>query len=290
MTVTCSYKYILQITSLLFVLVFSSCADIEISHEEKKDMQITTNIEHTLDTVIVRTAEELRKQIRSNRLIKLVDKEYLLKSTLHIDGVENLQIVGTALSKLKHLNSSASIVKLSNSNNIQLDGLLIGDHSSIVYSEPGVLNISHSSNIDVSNCTLFGVGTFALHTKDVQHLRFSNSEVTGCTALIFELDESQDIVFENVNFHDNNLSVSVLGAFTYGTKDVSFLNCYFLNNTALMEGNPAFNFFENLENTEKPVCFTNCVFKNNQGFKWYDEQIELKGCDIDATNFINFNK
>jgi len=242
---------------------------------------------HYSDTITIKTAEEFIKQIRSNRLIKLVSNEYAFKSTVLIDRIHNLKIVGTDSSRLMIEGSNASVLKLLNAHNIHLDSLEIGHTESPGHQgEHGALRISNAHHINISNCKILGAGTFGLITKNTDHLKFAHSEITKCTFLIFELEKSRNIEFKNTKFHHNNLAISVLGAFTNSTKEVTFLNCDFLNNKPAMAGNPAFNFMGNWEDFNEPILFTNCTFKNNKGFKWYGDKIKLDHCRIDSSGFI----
>jgi len=283
------------------LILFSSCRDHENKSKSPNDDKfsigsyydlsddILDNNEYYEDAVTVQTAEELIKQIRSNRIIKLVDNEYILKSTLLIDSIKNLKIIGTTSSKLMIDERNATVVKLLNSHNIHLDSLIIGHAESPGHKgEHGIVNIGHAYNINISNCKLFGSGTFGLITYDVYNLKFTNSEITESTFLIFELEKSRKFEFKNSKFYNNNLSISVLGAFTNSTKEISFLNCDFLDNQPEMAGNPAFNFMDNWKDFDKPIIFTNCTFKNNKGYKWYGDKITLNDCKIDSSDFIGF--
>ena len=69
---------------------------------------------------------------------------------------------------------------------------------------------------------------------------FESSEITNCSMLIFELENTSDATFKNANFHNNTLATSVLGGFTTDSKAITFYNCNFLNNTPERAGNPAF--------------------------------------------------
>ena len=303
MTVLFLHTWILRSVILCSLTGFSSCRDNEnkIKHPNNDKLNnrsyydlsedIIDNDVYYTDTITVQTTEKLIAQIRSNRLIKLVDNEYLLKSPLLIDSIKNLKIVGTDFSKLMIYERNATVIKLLNSHNIHLDSLIIGHTQSPGHKgEQGVLRISHSYNINISNCNLYGSGTFGLVTYDVYSLKFTNSEITECTALIFELEKSRKFEFRDSKFHNNNLDISVLGGFTNSTKEITFLNCDFLNNKPTMVGNPAFNFMDNWEDFDESIIFTNCTFKNNKGFKWYGDKIELNDCKIDSSDFIGFQR
>lgn len=239
------------------------------------------------DAFVAHNSAELIQLIGSNRTIQLLDRQYEFKSTLVIDSINNLKIVGSGSSELKVKGESATVLALVNSQNIYLDKLIIVDNDSQWQKgESGNLRVSQSSNIHIANCKISGSGTFGLVTFDVSNLLFENSEISQATGLIFELGQTRKCTFRNSKFHNNNLSISVLGAFTDSTQEVSFMNCEFLNNLPEMAGNPAFNFYNNLDESEEKVVFTNCIFKNNKGYKWYGDYIKLENCTIDSSDFV----
>ena len=243
-----------------------------------------------VDTLFVKNPKDLEAYIQSNRVLLLENKKYEFQTTLKINNIENLKIIGSELTELGVATKNATVLALDNSRNISIQNLQIGhSHSPGHTGEQGVLRIEHSTNIQISNSTVLGAGTFGLIAKDVCNLKFENSKITKCSALIFELNKSRKITFENSVFHDNNLSISVLGGFTNSTKEVSFVNCSFLNNQPHVEGNPVFNFNNNYQNFEERIIFKNCTFKNNKGYKWYGDKIRLESCTIDSTDFINLS-
>lgn len=237
------------------------------------------------DTIIVRTTEELIKNLKNNRLIQLIENEYNLDSLLLIKQIKNLKIVGTGASKLLLNNKNGTVLMLVNSHNIHLEGLIIGRPENLAFNEEqGVLRIDYAYNINISNCKIYGPGTIGLRTYGVYDLVFSDSEITGCGILIFHIARCRAFKFVHSKFHDNFLVTSVLGGFTNASREISFLDCAFLDNKPEMPGNPAFNQSDIYES----VLFTNSVFKNNKGFKWYKDRVRLINCQIDADDFINF--
>jgi hypothetical protein len=287
--VLCSFNLVYSCGNNENVIGYSNGDELGSRSSDALSDPIVNNNENRVDTVTVQTAEELIKHIRSNRVIELINSEYILTSTLLIDSITNLKIVGTGLSRLMINERNSTAVKLLNSHHVQLSNLILGHAESPRYEdEQGVLRINHSQNIVISNCKVIGAGTFGLITYEVSDLKFTNSEITACTVLIFDLEKSRNIEFINSQFHNNILATSVLGGFTNSTSEVTFTNCSFLDNKPAMAGNPAFNFMDNSEDLDAPIIFSNCTFKNNKGFKWYGDKIELNDCEIDSTDFINF--
>lgn len=305
MTVVFLHNWILRIVILGLFPFFSSCGangnNNRIEHMNQDKIisksyfelcdEVKDSIEYFVDTIMVKTTEELINEIRSNRVLKLVGYKYSFDSTLHIDNIENLKIIGTGFSELMIFEKNATVINLLNSHNISLESLIIGHSENQGHiGKQGILRIEHSSNISISNCKLLGYGTFGLVTNDVCNLKFANSEITECTAIIFEFEKSRKFEFEYSKFQNNNLSISVLGGFTNSTKEIAFLNCEFLNNKPDMTGNPAFNFMDNWEDFDEKIIFKNCTFKNNKGYKWYGDKIKLDNCKIDSSDFIGLQR
>lgn len=245
--------------------------------------------EYFLDTITVPTAEALVQNIGNNRLLKLTGDIYLLNSTLEIDSVQDLKLLGINQPKIQLAENTASVLHISNTQNIALEGLEIGAVLQQHYTgEQGIIRLKHSVNIHISNCQILGAGTFGLVTYDVCNVIVENSEITQCTATIFELEKSRKVEFKNTSFQNNNLNVSVLGGFTNGTKEIVFNKCQFQNNQPAIKGNPAFNFNKNYQDTTELIEFNNCIFKNNKGYKWYGDKIKLNHCEIDSSDFIGY--
>ncbi|MFK7972436.1 MAG: right-handed parallel beta-helix repeat-containing protein [Bacteroidia bacterium] len=253
---TSGIAYLISPILILCLLqVFASCGAQESTIQHTNIQEVHDEV-LTLDTIVVQTTEELIQGIRSNRLIKLTSDVYSLPATLHIDSIHHLTIVGTGASILKPSDPNTNVLHLTNCDHIKLDSLKLVE------------------------------GKIGLKTKDVTHLSVSNSEITGCSILIFELEKSRHIKFQNTDFHHNILIASVLGGFTYSTHDVTFLDCDFVHNIPKMPGNPAFNLMENYTDFDKPIVFTNCTFKDNKGFKWYGKKFKLNDCQTDSSGIM----
>ena len=257
--------------------------------KERDDFNVPQFI--SSDTIFIENVDELRNQLRDNRVLILINQNYKLESTLQIDSITNLKIVGDETSRLMIDKQNSTVLKLSYLHDFWIENVIIGHSTNQGHiGEQGIVRIEHSSNVNIGRCIILGAGTFGLIAKDVGRLTLENSEITKCSALIFELDNSQKIEFNNTIFQDNKLGISVLGGFTNLTKEVTFTDCMFLNNQPKMRGNPAFNFDNNYQNHEEQIIFKNCTFKNNVGYKWYGDKIRLENCKIDSTDFIGLQK
>lgn len=279
------------ILGILFIsFLFFSCSKSQLKTSKSSTKKSYISLQKQVfqkDTVVVNTAVELVKSIRSNRLIKLSESNYNIKNTLEIDSVNNLKIEGNLNAKIIVLDNVSSVVSLSNCTNIFIDSLEISySKNSTDSRNQGGLKIKDSRKISISNSKLIDIRTVGLTTYNVNDLTVNNTLITGCTGFLFELEKSKRIEFKKVKFLNNNLGASVLGGFTNSTEQVRFLDCEFKNNIPAMIGNPVFNFRDNFSDFKDKITFKNCLFKNNKGYKWYGEKIKLIECEIDSTDFV----
>ena len=298
MTAILVHNCIFQIV-ISSILIFFSCGTNEKIEKinSKNKFSGKSHFEHcyefnetpsvSMDTIFVETTEVLLSQLGNNKILILGSKKYKLASTLLIDNIENLKIIGIGYSELMISDQNATVLKVLNSQNCSIENITIRHSISKGHSgEQGVLRIEQSSNINILNCKILGAVTFGLVTKDICGLKFENSEITKCTGLIFELDKSKKVEFKNSKFHNNKLAISVLGGFPNSTKEIIFTDCDFVNNQPDISGNPAFNFDNNYQDFEEKIIFRNCTFQNNVGYKWYGKKIKLENCTIDSSDFI----
>ena len=239
------------------------------------------------DTVTANNIRELETLIRSNRQINLLGKDYkvygLEAYVLRIRNIHDLDIVGEETTTILG-GSEATVLSVVKSNNITVQNVSLMSYPDTGRRcQGGVLDLYNLTNLSLTNVTIRGKGAVGLVAKEIQGLEMSHSEITGCTCMIFELENSHNCQFNNVLFHNNNVVMSVLGGFTEGAGDINFNQCQFVNNQPKLVGNPAFNFAYNSE--EQPVIMTDCTFDNNKGFKWYVNQIKLIDTNIDTTDF-----
>lgn len=295
-----SFKRIIQLV-FPFLLIFTSCSEVVSTPPVAKikeinllnafdlaDNQMDNNIFYT-DTVIAKSVMELVSSIKSDRFIKLTERRFELRSPLLIDGIKNLKIEGGKGISLNNLGPKVNVVKLNNSYNINLDSLIVGNDSfDKKEGETGVLRLENSYNININNTTIFGLGSFGLVSYNINNLFFTNSELTKCSDIMFDLGKSKNCFFTNSQFRNNVLFVSVFGGFTTSTKQVFFENCAFENNSPSIPGNPAFNFMDNTENPAEKIVFKRCRFYNNKGFVWYGEKLKLINCEMDSSDFVRF--
>ena len=281
---------------LLFCIpcCFCTCKQTETHTSNLSEQSATTSMSGNQneavirDTVTAHNYTELTNLIRSYRQINLLGKDYEIedadKSSLRIENIHHLDIIGEQSTRIIGA-SEAVVVSMEGSNNISISNLtLISNPEEQQQCQGAVMYLTNSSDVSLDKIKIVGDGSTGLYTKKVRGLELSNSEVTGCDCLIFELEDSQDCLFDNVLFSGNKLATSVLGGFTESTHDVTFYDCRFIDNEPASVGNPAFNFAYNSE--KFPVTMTRCIFKNNKGFKWYGDQINLIDCDIDTADFV----
>lgn len=254
---------------------------------EKEHLEISPS----LDTVFISHTKELEKNLKSNTVLIIEGGTYILETTLILKAFKNLSLKGLGLVEILLHSKNESVLKIENSKNILLENIDLGGFPKSESLEKNILvEIQNSSNINIQNCKIKGHSKIGLVTQNVSDLFVANSELTNCSILIFDLQNSQNIKFFQSKFCDNNLNASVLGGFTNGTRRVEFQNCEFSNNKPKMIGNPAFNFDGNWKDFHEKILFSNCTFRKNVGFKWYPDKIQLENCIIDSNDFKGLSK
>ncbi len=291
-----------KIGFLALFLLLGSCKEKDGTPEKKEDDKHKTvsifelgknQLDNSVfynDTILVFNSKDLVASIASNRMIKLLSTEYLIQTGLSLNNIKNLRIEGSSNTKIRLVGAGSNVILIQGSHNIQMDSLIVEPTDNLEeIGESGVLRIEGSYNISLNNSLIFGRSGFGLVTDDVLNFKFINSEIRECSKLIFDLAKSRKCYFSNAIFQDNDLGISVLGGFTFATREVYFTNCLFENNRPKQPGNPVFNFMENTNSSSERIVFKDCSFKNNKGYKWYGEKMELIDCEVDSNDFVDFH-
>lgn len=258
------------------------------------------------DTVTVSTSKELIAHIQSDRLIRLTDEDYILRDTpemiidnqdttyyfekqgILVDSVKNLKIVGTGKSRLLAHPRNATVLKFRHVHNIELDNIEIGHTEMPGYDcESGVLIINYAYNIKITNCKLFGSGTVGLSTYAVYNMELLDSEIAECTEAIFVLSRTRKAVFKNTRLHNHRVSFPQLASFRNASKELSFINCVFENNSS-KDPDLAENSIFGIHDLEEKILFDSCTFSNNPDFNWFGDGVRLVDCMLDKETFMDF--
>ena len=246
------------------------------------------------DTILVKSSEELLKTIKSNRLIKLVDIDYILNRNseyypqgILFDSIHDFKLMGAGKSKLLAFERNATVLIFTNSFNVELNNLTIGHTEEPNQNcEEGVLKFIDCQNIKIKNCKLFGSGTYGLTVSNVRNLLFNSSSITECTNRILSLANSLNIKFIDSKFYNNTISSPNLAGFSE-SKDVIFEGSEIVDNETTQPDLAENSIFE-IYNNKDQIQFNNCTFLRNKNFNWFGDKIKLNSCKIDSSKFADF--
>ena len=109
-----------------------------------------------------------------------------------------------------------------------VENLTIG-HTEGGYCDGGVIGVEGGARIIVTDCDLYGCGTYGVVTRDTQDFGMYRSNIHDCTYGIMELWNSEHVVFYQCDFFSNREYELITN---HGSEDVVFEGCRFFGNWA----------------------------------------------------------
>jgi hypothetical protein len=109
-----------------------------------------------------------------------------------------------------------------------VENLTIG-HTEGGYCDGGVIGVEGGERISVSNCDLYGCGTYGVVTRDTREFRMYRSNIHDCTYGIMELYSSDRVEFYQCDFFSNREYELITNR---GSEHVVFEGCRFFGNWA----------------------------------------------------------
>ena len=109
-----------------------------------------------------------------------------------------------------------------------VENLTIG-HTEGGYCDGGVIGVEGGSRISVSNCDLYGCGTYGVVTRETREFTLNKTNIHDCTYGIMEIYGSHDVKFQHCDFFNNREYDLVT---IRGCSDVEFDDCRFYGNWA----------------------------------------------------------
>ena len=109
-----------------------------------------------------------------------------------------------------------------------VENLTIG-HTEGGYCDGGVIGVEGGERISVSNCDLYGCGTYGVVTRDTREFRMYRSNIHDCTYGIMELYNSDRVEFYQCDFFSNREYELITNR---GSEHVVFEGCRFFGNWA----------------------------------------------------------
>ncbi len=241
---------------------------------QEKETPTTKNIQQI--EVTVSTADELIKQIGSNKRILLKPGIYNLSSIkqldnedktitwrqvddgkeLNLSGIHNLTIEGinNQTAEIKVNPRYAEIIYFNNCKNINLKNLKVGHTPSEYTCNAGVLSFSNCSDIEINNSELYGCGSVGISTYRTKRLNCVDTIIDHCSLRAVDIQRSEKINFTGCKLLNHEAYSNIVDAFD--SKEVTFEKCEFTGNNSF-----EWSFFEVWGNTD--LLIDKCKIMNN---------------------------
>jgi hypothetical protein len=163
----------------------------------------------------------------------IISKEPLVVSEDVFDGRQltlvnfsNLIIKGGRNSSIEVDPRYAFCLNLVNSDHIEVRNLIIG-HTEGGNCSGGVIGVNGGRQNLVSDCELYGCGTYGVDLIETTDFQLANCTVHDCTYGIMEMRSSMAVRFINCDFFNNREYTLIEGR---GIEGLSFVDCRFFAN------------------------------------------------------------
>lgn len=144
---------------------------------------------------------------------------------LSIVGYKDIKIVGEENCSIVVEPRYAFCLNFMYCENITISNLTIG-HTVGGYCEGGVIGVTGGQGISLSDCDLYGCGTYGLDIQNTSDFSMSYSCIHDCTYGIMTLSHVEPAVFDQCSFFGNREFSLVCGT----DSDISFIECRFYHN------------------------------------------------------------
>ncbi|MFI5453635.1 right-handed parallel beta-helix repeat-containing protein [Pedobacter sp. UC225_61] len=236
-----------------------------------------------ISEVEVSDVEQLINSLKSNTIIRLKEGKYNLSDIAkydsnpnvrwrtvfngyepHIENIKNLKIVGEGMVELLINPSYAWVLRFNNSLNIEITNITAG-HTTPGSCTGGVFIFNECHRIKISNCDLYGCGTYGLTFNKSSNATINKTIVRECTYGIAQFFNSSKIIFRDCSFLDCK-EFDLLTILEY-CEDISFLTCNFHNNYISWDE----RYFIETDRTCKDIVIEYSEIKNNKVLNWSNE-------------------
>ncbi len=243
--------------------------------------------------ITVNNVTELMQAIGTDRVIRLapgvydISKGYNVKNKniVWVDEYDGLCPVIKAVSNLTIIGGGAASILISpkygwvfsfeTCSDISLSGITFG-HTEPGHCLGGVLRFANSERIGISDCELYGSGTYGLGIERTNGLTLDRCVVRDCTYGLAEISRSGDLTFTDTTFRTTGEFdlVSIRDS-----DHVTFAGCVFAENW----GSALFAVDVDCRN----IRLTGCSFEGNRTERFCDdiERIYLTGATFEGNEF-----
>lgn len=245
------------------------------------------------ETIEVSTSKEFLENIKSNATIILnkgiynlsevdeVSNKFVTKSEV-FDGYEYI-INSVKGLKIKSADNAevtivvepryADVLKFSNCSDIVIEGVIAGHTVEKGYCMGGVIMFDNMSNADISECKLYGCGTYGIIGCESENINVSDTEIYDCTYGATEMRNCENVTFDSCMFRDCE---------KFSIFDFSECNRIHITNSTIKNNRTDSEYFAFISSSKsKDIIFSNCTFEKNKYQTFTDtEDIVFNNCTI----------
>ena len=182
-------------------------------------------------------------------------------------GVRNLAISSKNKSTIEVLPRYANVLKFSACRSVNIENLILGHTKDAGSCRGGVLRLEGCHDFKVSDCDLFGCGTFSFEIFQSSNITFERCRFYGCSYGMFEIFDSEDVKVKECLCFNNHC----FDGATISNSDLKMIDSTFRFNSRVsssyLEESPMFKVINS------KVTAENCKFENNK-FKMFGD-VEL---------------
>ena len=264
-------------------------------------LETNANIEDTnnYSVVQVSTVRELLNNIKPYTKIILTGDLYGLHSTdlityegenvyfeecfdgyeMIIHDIDHLQICAdeNVIPELTTTYRYANVLNFKNCNDVKLDGLMMGHDIEKGYCLGGVLNIENSSNIEITNCFMYGCGTYGIISRESNNIAINSSDIYECSYGLVDIANCHNFEFNNCILRDSEqFTMFAMNNCT----NVQYKHCTITGNKSGM-----YNSLISDEGSSN-ITFFKCLFEKNEYEKFVGKNpvVKIVSCKIINNN------
>ncbi len=231
-------------------------------------------------TITVTNTEEFLNAIGSNKTIVLKEGTYNLsdfedKGSSQVtwlddyDGkqpkiseVSNLKLTGKGNVRILVKPRYTWVFILESCKNVSMENITFG-HTEGGYCSGGVIDLEYCENIKMTNCKLFGSGTYGIQMNYCRNVEVTGCDVYKCTYGLLILNYSKYIQFTKTRFRETG-EFDLISIEDCDT--VNFKSCVFEKNTAgayffVIDNNYGYEYEIAAQSTG--ITINTCTFRDN---------------------------
>ena len=171
------------------------------------------------------------------------------------------------------------VVTFRNSSHISIEGITAGHNAEPGTCSGSVLSFNDVSGLHITNCKLFGSGTYGIEAYATYDINVSDTDIYECTYGLLDLRSIGNAMFTNCSFRDSSYlsMLSIDNAY-----DVTFEKCTFTGNRVDSDR----DYFVELGEYDS-ATFRDCTFKDNKFYTFSNREVTLENCK-DENNSAKF--